>query len=211
MNTSFMLRNKGKTGYPSIDQLHYKGTTFYERHPFIPDISISNAIDVQNYFRQDAYVFDCLDLRITHRQFKDDARVISRALLQMGVKNGDIVTVSMPNYYQAVAVFKAANRIGAITTFLNPFAADDELKHYINQYQSPVLFHFDKAEDYSKALLQNTCLKYIVTLNREDVCKAGFQPDAPDTTLLSYRELGGVATRYKGRERILCVGGGRKH
>lgn len=43
------------TGYPSKDRLHYRGTTFAERHPFIPGVSISNAIDYLNVFRQDEF------------------------------------------------------------------------------------------------------------------------------------------------------------
>ena len=73
--------------------------------------------------------------------------------------------VDMPNLYQAVAVFKAVNRIGTITTFLNPFQSDDELKDYIKLYKSSILFNYDRTDEYNKKLLNDTGLKHIVTLS----------------------------------------------
>ena len=37
--------DKKETGYPSKDKIHFRGTKFPERHPFIPPINISTAID----------------------------------------------------------------------------------------------------------------------------------------------------------------------
>lgn len=54
--------------------------------------------------------------------------MIAKALLELGVKPKDIITVSMPNYYQAIPVFKAANMIGATITYLNPLAQIEETK-----------------------------------------------------------------------------------
>lgn len=84
-------------------------------------------IDVLNVFRQNEYVIDSLELRVTHRKLRTDAGIIARVLLRFGIKAGDIIAVSMPNLYQAVAVFKAANKIGAVTTFLNPLSTREEL------------------------------------------------------------------------------------
>ncbi len=59
----------------------------------------------------------------------EQAITLSKSFKELGVKTGDIITVSMPNFSQAIIVYLAANRIGAITTFLNTFA---EQKKYAN-------------------------------------------------------------------------------
>ena len=195
------------TGYPSIDRIHYKGTSWSERHPLIPSISVSAAIDFSNMFRQDAYAFDCQDLRVTHRQFRKDAVTISRALLHLGIQSGDIVIVSMPNLYQAVAVFKAANRIGAVTTFLNPWQADEELKQYIEMYHATVLFNYDKDGDYNQNLLAETKLRHIITLDKENVNQpAFFERNAKVEALINYHDLSTIASEYKGSAKTVLSG-----
>ena len=195
------------TGYPSIDKTHYKGTSWSERHPWIPNISVSAAIDFTNLFRQNAYAFDCQELRVTHRQFKDDAIIISRALLSLGIHRGDIVIVSMPNLYQAVAVFKAANRIGAVTTFLNPWQSDEELKQYIEMYHSAILFNYDKDRDYNQRLLNETKLRHIITLDKNNVNQATFfERDAKAEKLINYHDLSSIAARYKGAAKTTLDG-----
>ena len=190
---------KENTGYPSIDRIHFKGTKWSERHPWIPNIDISSAIDFINMFRPNTYAFDCLELRVTHRKFKKDAVIIAKALLRLGVSKGDIVPVNMPNFYQAVAVFKAANQIGAITTFLNPWQSDDELKQYIETYRAKVLFNYNKSNDYNQTLLNDTCLKHIVTLKKENVNSSSFnEGDVCDDTLIDYQSLKSIASSYKG-------------
>ena len=199
------MQTNNLTGYPSIDKQHLKGLGYFERHPFIPNISIANALDLMYRFKGDLPVFDCLDLTVTHRQFKQDADTIAKAFVRMGVKPGDIVAISMPNLYQAVAAFRAANKIGAITTFLNPFASDEELLGYLNKYNSPVLLNYGKDAEYNRTLISKSMLRHIITLSPEKVCVCEFealsvqQYEIP--TLLSYHELGRIAAQHKGRVR----------
>ena len=112
-------------------------------------------IDVLNVFRQNEYVIDSLELRVTHRKLRTDAGIIARVLLRFGIKAGDIIAVSMPNLYQAVAVFKAANKIGAVTTFLNPLSTREELIQYIEMYHSKVLFNYDKSREYDEKIIKH--------------------------------------------------------
>ena len=72
----------------------------------------------------------------------------------------------MPNYYQAVASFIAANRLGAILTFLNPYSKDDELIHQLNTYESPLLINYDKDVEYNNNIKSKTKLKNIITLQK---------------------------------------------
>lgn len=196
--------NNKLTGYPSIDKTHLKDLKYSDLHPFIPNISISNAIDAMFLFKGSMHVFDCLGLRVRHRQFKEDADIIAKAFLSLGIVPGDIIAVSMPNLYQAVAAFKAANKIGAIITFLNPFAAEEELLGYLNKYDSPVLINYDKSIEFNKRIKSASKLRYIITLSKDRVNDREFTyneelEDIPE--FLSYHQLGAVASKWRKKVR----------
>ena len=146
MGSVFMRK---ETNYPSIDKTHLKNTKFFERHPLIPSLTFSQVLDLMFALQGNHQIVDCLDLRIDSKQFQKDSLLIAKALLELGVKPNDIITVSMPNYYQAIPVFKAANMIGATTTYLNPLASFEETKNYLNLYESPIFINCGKNEEYN--------------------------------------------------------------
>ena len=138
---------KEKTGYPSIDKTHLRDTKFLERHPIIPSfLTFSQLLDLMFAIQGEHYVLDCLDLRVTSKEFQKDSLTLAKTLLELGVKKDDIVSVAMPNYYHGVPVFKATNMIGAITTYLNPNAEMDEIVSFLNMYNSEVFINFDKID-----------------------------------------------------------------
>ena len=160
---------KKLTGYASIDKPQNKGAKFFEAHPIIPDINIYTAIKVISSFYRDEKAVDCLKLSATYQQLLDDAVTVSMALKELGAKKGDIITVSMPNFYQAVSVFVAANRIGATTTFLNSFAPDEEIVSYLNLFESPVYINFNRSDEENQKIVDKTHVRYVITLDKSKV------------------------------------------
>ena len=160
---------KKLTGYASIDKPQNKGAKFWEAHPIIPDINIYTAIKVISSFYRDEKAVDCLKLSATYQELLDDAVTVSMALKELGVKKGDIITVSMPNFYQAVAVFMAANRIGATTTFLNSFAPDEEIVSYLNLFESPVYINFNRSDEENQKIVDKTHVRYVITLDKSKI------------------------------------------
>ena len=156
-----------ETNYPSIDKTHLKNTKFFERHPLIPSLTFSQVLDLMFALQGNHQIVDCLDLRIDSKQFQKDSLLIAKALLELGVKPNDIITVSMPNYYQAIPVFKAANMIGATTTYLNPLASFEETKNYLNLYESPIFINCGKNEEYNNEIRKNTSVKHVITMKEE--------------------------------------------
>ena len=194
---------KKETGYPSIDKVHFKGTKFSERHPIIPSISFSDIMDLMFFIQGDHNIVDCLDLEVNTKEFKKDSLLFAKALLELGVRPNDVVVVSMPNYYQAIPVFKATNMIGAVTTYLNPLASIEETKEYLNKYESPIFITYYKGEEYNNSIKQGTKVKHIISMKEEFVnsrdfymkgeCIVGNKDD------VYMHELGEVANYQKGR------------
>lgn len=161
---------KIKTGYPSIDLSHEKKISISKRYPIIPNLTIFNALRLLSGFYRPSIAVDCLDLSATFQNLIDDSVMISKAFSELDVKKGSIVTAVMPNFYQALLVFFAANRIGATVTFLNSFSEIGEVENYLNLFESPVLINYDVSDEYNNRILKNTKVKNVITLRKENIC-----------------------------------------
>ncbi|MDO5556551.1 MAG: class I adenylate-forming enzyme family protein [Clostridia bacterium] len=192
---------KKETDYPSIDRTHEKDEKYFDVHPIIPSLSIYNAIKLISSLYKKENAIDCLELNISYEELISKAATLSKAFKELGIKAGEIITVSMPNFYQAVLVYLAANRIGAVTTFLNPFASVEEIEGYLNLFESPLFINYDKNNEYNERIKKNTKIRQIVTLSKKDLNNKKFA-DSTSITIgnsdyLSFSEMGLVADYYK--------------
>lgn len=191
-----------KTGYPSIDKTHKKGYSYFENNPIIPSISIVNAIGMISTFYRDAIAVDCLDLKVTYKELLDTSKILARSFKELGIKEGDIIATSMPNFYQAVAVFLAANRIGAVTTFLNPGCSIEEIKYYLNEFESPLYINYNKSLIYNKKIKEDTKVRQVITLKPEHLNVKTFNEEKRDnigySNFISFNDLKLVADYYTG-------------
>ena len=156
---------KKLTGYPSIDNIHNSDYSFFSRNPIIPNMSIYNTINlISNFYRKEEAI-DCLDLNVNYDEMINDTVLLSKTFKELGIKKGDIISVSMPNFYQGVIVYLAANRIGAVTTFINSMSSIEEVLGYLNEFESSLFINFDKDSVYNKKIKDNSKVKNIITLN----------------------------------------------
>lgn len=190
-----------KTDYPSIDKVHIKGNSFIQNHPIIPNVSVYNSLGMISSFYRDAIAIDCLDLRVTYQELLKTSKILSKSLKELGITKNDVITVSMPNFFQAIAVYLAANRIGAITTFLNPSCSKEEVKYYLNEFESPLFVNFNRDLDYNKEIKKDTKVRQIITLRSEHLNVKNFNEIKSSSIgysdFLSFNDLKLVADYYK--------------
>lgn len=163
------MKNKKLTGYASIDNPQSVNSKLFEKKPIIPSVNIYTLLKLLSKKHSDKIAVDCLNLKVDYNTLINDSVTISLALKELGVKKGEIVAVSMPNLYQALAAYFACNRIGAITTFLDAVASDEEINSYLNLFESPILINYDKDEDYNKRIKSSTKVNHIITLQKQNV------------------------------------------
>lgn len=179
-----MPEEKKLTGYPSIDKLHQRGDSFFVRHPLIPNISIYQAFRLLSFpFRKDIAI-DGEDVTLTFQELLNISDTLSRSFLALGLTSKDIITVCMPNCPQSIAIFFAANRIGAAVTFLSEATPPEEIRHYLKLYHSPLLFTYEKGYSYNHALIQDIDTKFVVT-----VSKVKMSIPYNDSSCLSFNDL----------------------
>ena len=189
------------TGYPSIDNIHNKDYSFFDRNPIIPDMSIYNTINMLSTFYRKEEAIDCLDLNVNYDEMINDTVLLSKTFKELGIKKGDIISVSMPNFYQGVIIYLAANRIGAVTTFINSMSSIEEVLGYLNEFESSLFINFDKDSEYNKKIKDNSKVRNIITLNRDEIntknygniisSANGYRDD------LSFSDIGSIAKYYK--------------
>lgn len=160
---------KKETNYPSIDKVHEAGYSYFERNPIIPNISFYNALSLTSKFYRNNIAINCRDLNITYSELIDSTKMLSKTFKELGVKEKDIITVSMPSFYQTVLVFLAASRIGATVSILNPQSTTEETINYLNLFESPLFINYDKDNEYNNNIKLKTKVRQIITLNKNEV------------------------------------------
>lgn len=164
-----MIMVDKETGYPSVDKTHQKGQKYFERHPIIPAINIYHAVLLMSRRYKNDTAVDCLELKITFGELIRDINILSKGFRRIGVTKGDIICVSMPNIYQALLVFFAANKLGATTTYLNYYSSDDEIKNYLCVFKSSVFINYAKSAEYNREIVKGTKVRYVITLPEEEL------------------------------------------
>lgn len=192
---------KELTGYPSIDNIHNRDYNYLERNPIIPNMSIYNSINlISNFYRKEEAI-DCLELNASYDEMLKDAITLSKALKELGIKKGSIVSVAMPNYYQAVVVYLACNRIGAITTFINAMSSIDEVLGYLNEFESSLFINYDKDNEYNKKIKEGSKVKNIITLHKNEINTKNYSsiitPANGYNDNLSFNDIGSISKYYK--------------
>ena len=84
----------------------------------------------------DFYAYNFFGNKVTYRDFITQIHDAAKALCAEGVKPGDRVTICMPNTPQAVILFYAINRIGAVANMIHPLSGKEEIVRYINNSNS---------------------------------------------------------------------------
>ncbi len=192
-----MFKQKTLTGYASIDKPQNIGFSLFKQNPIIPDISVYNAIVMLSRFYRGADAIDCQEILVNYQAMLDDAKTVSLALKELGVRKGEIVTVSMPNFYQAVLMFLACNRIGAVTTFLNSFATDEEVKYYLNLFESSIFVNYNRNKDSNLCMKMQTNVRTIITLSKARKNVLDFNENykkSYDGVTVDFNSLGSIAS-----------------
>ena len=75
---------------------------------------------------------------------------------QLGIRENDVVLISQPNIPEAVILFYAVNKLGAISNFVHPFTPFNKIKEIIKKTNTKVSFLFEQriakeVDEYRKA------------------------------------------------------------
>ena len=105
---------------------------------------------------KDYIAFNYFNNRITYNEFFDNIDICARALRSYGVKEKDVVTICLPNMPEALYIFYACNKIGAIADIIHPLSSPEQVKFYLNENKSRFFFLVDFNYDSMKEVIEKT-------------------------------------------------------
>ena len=71
--------------------------------------------------------YDFMGGKVRYKDFIRKVNECARALAAIGVREGECVTICMPNAPQSVIMFYAVNKIGAIANMVHPLSSESEI------------------------------------------------------------------------------------
>ena len=97
---------------------------------------IVDTIEATAKARPDLFAYNFFGNKVTYRAFIGQIHEAAKALCALGIKPRDRVTICMPNTPQAIILFYAINRMGAVANMIHPLSGEEEIVGYLNNSQS---------------------------------------------------------------------------
>lgn len=112
--------------------------------------------------------FDFMGRSTTYKTLVREVEDCAKALRTIGVREGDKVTIAMPNCPQAIQMFYAVNLIGGICNMIHPLSAEKEIEFYLNESESVTAITLDQFYNKFENIRQNTKVVNIVIASIKD-------------------------------------------
>ncbi len=112
--------------------------------------------------------FDFMGKSTTYKELIREVERCAKALKTIGVREGDKVTIAMPNCPQAIYMFYAVNLVGGIANMIHPLSAEKEIEFYLNESESVTAITLDQFYNKFENIRQNTKVVNIIIASVKD-------------------------------------------
>ena len=112
--------------------------------------------------------FDFMGRSTTYKSLIKEIEDCAKALRTIGVREGDKVTIAMPNCPQAIQMFYAVNLVGGICNMIHPLSAEKEIEFYLNESESVTAITLDQFYNKFENIRQNTKVVNIIIASIKD-------------------------------------------
>ena len=117
----------------------------------------------------DYIAYDFMGDKVKYKDFIRKVDECARALAAIGVKEGERVTICMPNAPQAVIMFYAVNKVGAIANMVHPLSSEKEIEFYLKESASVVCITLDQFYGKFENIRGNVPLRSLILTSIKDV------------------------------------------
>lgn len=120
----------------------------------------------------DYTAFTFMGKNTTYRHMLQEIERCAKALRTIGVREGERVTIAMPNCPQAIYLFYAINMIGAVANMIHPLSAEKEIEFYLNESDSVTAITLDQFYNKFESIRQNTkVVNMVIASIRDELSK----------------------------------------
>lgn len=132
---------------------------------------------------------DYYGTRLTYAQLSSLADRFARALIRLGVRRGDRVSLALPNIPQFPIAFFGALKAGAVAVPTNPLYTERELEHQLRDAGVKVAVVFDQLYPTISAVRANVPVEHVILASPSDYL--------PGALALAYNVKTAAETRGK--------------
>ena len=112
-------------------------------HLEYPEATMFELVEKVSKEYPDWPAYEFYNKKTTYSGFLRRIERAARAFWAYGIKEGDAVTICMPNTPQAIDCFYALDRIGAVANMVHPLSAQTEITDYLNISESKMILTVD--------------------------------------------------------------------
>lgn len=193
-----LIKGKGLTGYPSVDRPWAMQNEKYESN-------YTNLMDFFNAGRNkllaDKMAFQCYDQKVTWEDFQQLVDKYTKSFAANGIGKNDHVPVCTQSIIEAVAIFFAADSIGAITHFIDPDNTSINIIHkYLKRFNSKILFTSPQYVDNINSCISDTNVRKMVVINPADELRKCSNLSAPSKEYMEKCDV-----KYQKTDNIISI------
>lgn len=131
------------TGYASIDKPWLK---YYNENNIDKERLNCSAYDYMKHYNINNLLYNAINYMgniITYKELLDKIDEVTKSLINLNVKSGDVVTLIMANIPENIYLFYAINRLGAVANIIDPRLKADEIIDIVNNNKSKLVIAID--------------------------------------------------------------------
>ena len=133
-----------------------------------PDCSMVDMVMQSAEKWPDNVAYSYYGHKVTYKNFVKKIEKVARALKNYGVKEGDRVTICMPNTPEGITAVYAVNMVGAVCNMVHPLSSEKELEYYIKVADSKSVIVIDAVFDKIYRLRDTAQLERIIVVRPSD-------------------------------------------
>ena len=149
---------------------------------------------------------------IPYSLLEKNIKITAKAFASIGIKEGDTVTVCLPNVPQAIYCLYALNHIGAIASMIHPLSAESEIEFYLRTAGSKCAITLDQFYPKFEEVMKKYPLEKLIIASAGSelgtVKKVAFSlmnlgktPKLPkNDTVIKWNEFFALGKKFKGDE-----------
>ncbi len=152
----FIKKKKNLKGswekYYSEEELNYR----------IPNITMYEQLLLSENKYSHLSAIGYLGRKISYRKLVRNVERVAISFKKLGVEKGDIVTICLPNFPEALYCIYALNKLGAIANMTHPLASENELKEAVNSTNSKILVMCNQFYNKLEPIINETKLERVI-------------------------------------------------
>ena len=138
---------------------NYGGIPF---HITYPEGTMCEAVFASAEKYPEAPALSFMGQDISYKKLKENIILTAKSFCSLGIKEGDRVTICLPNIPQAVYALYALNLIGALACMIHPLSAEGEIEFYLRETASDCVVTLDQFGKKFDSLQKNISIGNII-------------------------------------------------